>query len=69
MLKKVMGLYQIDRDNFNISFFLRLFGWYFSHAQEEPCLTCYFCGQSVLLSEVALTTELTQKRDTEVSTC
>lgn len=46
LLKKVMRLYQIDCEKFNISFFLRLFGWYFSkNGENVECLACYFCGR------------------------
>ena len=58
MLKKVMGLYQIDPQHLNIAFFLRLFGWL--HDKEKKCLRCYFCGQESSLEHVETQTNIIQ---------
>lgn len=49
LLKKVMNLYQINRDTIKIPFFLRLFGWIFTKVEDKNHIECYFCGKSVPL--------------------
>lgn len=63
MLKKVMGLYQIDPQNFNVAFFLRLFGWLVG--KQKNCLRCYFCGQIVSLDLLATQSKVIQSPEVE----